>query len=196
MKKYLLSTLAVAGLFGITTTANAADDTMGMSMMDGYAVMQAGYGFGYQDNKEAGVFAVGGGFHLNEYLQSDLTVGFRGWGKVKEHGKTADIWSIPAFMNLYASIPYKAMRVYGMGGVGMSYNKVDNTSLTKGDDKMEFAWTAGGGVGYRLTPCWDLDLGYRYVDLGEGRSKFKDGSGRIKKDIKSHDVLLSARYYF
>ena len=93
-------------------------------------------------------------------------------------------------------MPYKKNEPYNMGGIGMAWNMVDNTHLTKGDDKMSFAWTAGAGIGYRLSHCWGLDLGYRYADLGEGRSKFKDGSGRIKKDVKSHDVILSARYYF
>lgn len=196
MKKYLLSTLAIAGLFGIATNANAADDMMGMNLSNGYAVMQAGFGFGRKDYKESGVFAVGGGYHLNEYLKSDLTVGLRAWGKLESDGKKADVWTVPALVNLYASMPYKQFEPYIMGGIGAAWNSVDNTSLTKGDDKLSFAWTIGAGVGYRLTPCWDLDLGYRYADLGEGRSKFKDGSGRIKKDVTSHDILLTARYYF
>ncbi len=197
MKKYLLSTLAIAGLFGITTTVQAADgDLNTMNMSDGYAVMQAGMGFGHQDYKESAVFAVGGGYHLNRYLKSDLTVGMRAWGKVKESGISSDIWTIPALMNVYASMPYRHFEPYIMGGLGAAWNKADSTSLTKGDSKMSFAWTLGAGIGYRLSDCWGLDLGYRFVDLGEARSKFKDGSGRIKRDIKSHDVMLSARYYF
>ena len=196
MKKYLLSSLAIAGLFGITLEAHAGE-FMGMGMSDAYAIMQAGFGFGQKDYKESGVFAVGGGYHLNQYLHSDITVGFRGWGKVEQKDrKEVDSWSIPALMNVYASIPYKQMSVYAMGGLGASYNMLDSNRTTKGDDKLNFAWTVGGGFGYRLNECWSLDLGYRYVDLGEGRSKFKDGSGRMKQNMRSHDVLLSARYYF
>jgi len=198
MKKYLLSTLALAGLLGTVTTANATDQQfMGMSMSDGYAVMQAGFGFGQKDYKESGVFAVGGGYHLNQYLQSDMTVGLRAWGSLEQKNhEELDSWSIPALVNLYASMPYKNMSIYGMGGIGAAYNMVDSNRTIKGDDKLNFAWTVGGGIGYRLTPCWNLDLGYRYVDLGEGRSKFKDGSGRMKQNMRSHDILLSARYYF
>ena len=197
MKKYLLSTLAAAGLFGAAVTAHASDDGLiAMNMSNGYAVMQAGMGFGYQSYKESGVFALGGGYHLNRFLKSDLTVGLRAWGKIKKSGYNADVWTVPALMNVYASMPYKQFEPYIMGGIGAAWNKADNSSLTKGDDKMSFAWTMGAGIGYRLSDCWSLDLGYRFADLGEARAKFKDGSGRIKRDVKSHDVLLSARYYF
>ena len=198
MKKYLLSTLALAGVIFATGAAQASDNTENwMNMSDAYAVAQAGFGFGYQDYKENGIVALGMGYHLNQYLRSDVTVGWRNWGKFKVEGKTADSWSIPALLNAYITIPVMdRFGIYGMGGAGASYNKVKNTGLTKGDDKLEFAWTAGAGVNYRLNDCWSLDLGYRFSDLGEGRSKLKDGEGRIKKDIKSHDILLSARYYF
>ena len=198
MKKYLLSTLAAASLIGMASNAKAAEDDswMGMNMSDGYAVMQAGMGFGRKDYKESAVFALGGGYHLNQYLKSDLTLGLRAWGKVKTEGHKADILAVPALMNMYITMPYKRIEPYIMGGLGASWNRADSTHFTKGDDKISFAWTAGAGIGYRLSHCWDLDLGYRYVDLGEARSKLKDGSGRIKRDVTSHDVLLSARYYF
>ena len=197
MKKYLLSTLAVASLIGATTVAKASDDgLMTMNMSNGYAVMQAGMGFGRKDYKESAVFALGGGYHLNRYLKSDLTIGMRAWGKVKKDGYDADVWSVPALMNMYVSMPYRHFEPYIMGGLGAAWNKADSTRFTKGDDKVSFAWTMGAGIGYRLSDCWGLDLGYRYVDLGEARAKYKEVPGRIKKDITSHDIMLSARYYF
>lgn len=197
MKKYLLSTLAFAGLLSVAINANATEnDWMPINTSNPYAVMQAGMGFGSDDYKESAVFALGAGYHMNQYLKSDLTVGMRAWGKLKKDGQSADVLSVPALMNLYLTMPYRRFQPYVMGGLGMAWNKVDSTRYTKGDTKMSFAWTAGAGIGYRLSDCWGLDLGYRYADLGEGRSKFKDGSGRLKEDVKSHDVLLSARYYF
>lgn len=194
MKKLLLSGLAVIGLLGTSLDVKAEDHQMSMS--DGYAVMQAGFGFGQKDYKESAVFALGGGYHMNQYLRGDITVGMRGWGKIKHHGHKADVWSIPALANVYASIPWQNMGLYAMGGLGMSFNKTDSNAHVKGDDKMEFAWTLGAGVNYRLSKCWGLDLGYRYVDLGEGRSKLKESGDHVKDNIRSHDVLLSARYYF
>ena len=196
MKKYLLSTLAIVGLFG-AATANASDDGLwSMNMSSGYTVMQAGMGLGRKDYKEAGVFALGAGYHLNQYLKSDVTVGVRAWGKIKTEGQKADMWTVPALLNVYASMPYKQIEPYIMGGLGMAWNKADSTAYTKGNHKISFAWTMGAGIGYRLSECWGLDLGYRYVDLGTAESKFKNGDGRIKRDVTSHDIMLSARYYF
>ena len=197
MKKYLLSTLAMASLMCIATATKAADDDlMAMKMSDGYAVLQAGMGFGRKDYKESAVFAVGGGYHLNQFLKADLTLGMRAWGKVKKDGYKADVFAMPALVNVYASMPYKHFEPYVMGGLGTSWNKVDSTRVTKSDDKISFAWTLGAGIGYRLSECWGLDLGYRYVDLGEVKAKYKDFGGHAKKDVTSHDIMLSARYYF
>ena len=194
MKKLLLSGLAVIGLLGTSLDVKAEGHQM--SMRNGYAVMQGGFGFGHKDYEKSGVFALGGGYHLNDYLRGDITVGMRAWGKIKRDGHEADTWSIPALANVYARMPWQKMGLYAMGGLGMSYNKTDSNVHTKGDSKMEFAWTLGAGIDYRLSDCWSMDLGYRYVDLGEGRSKLKATGEHVKDNIRSHDVLLSARYYF
>ena len=92
MKKYLLSTLAIAGLFGVATTASAEENEwMTMNMSNPYAVMQAGMGFGSNDYKESAVFALGAGYHLNQFLKSDITVGMRAWGKLKKQGHSSDV---------------------------------------------------------------------------------------------------------
>ena len=91
MKKYLLSTLAIAGLFGVATTANAADDgLMTMNMSNPYAVMQAGMGFGSNDYKESAVFALGAGYHMNQFLKSDITRPTISW--VTASTDTKSLW--------------------------------------------------------------------------------------------------------
>ena len=194
MKKLLLSTIVALTLVGTVSAGHAEENWW--DMKDAYSVMQAGVGFGHKDYKESGVFNLGLGYHMNRHFRGDITVGARAFGKVKTEGEEADSWSIPALANLYMNIPWQNLGLYAMGGLGMSYNKVDGTSLTKSDGKMNFAWTLGAGIDYRLNRCWSLDLGYRYVDLGEASADFKDGSGKAKTDMRSHDILLSARYYF
>ncbi len=194
MKKLLLSTLMAVGTLGAFSTAQAEEDMF--HLHSGYAVMQAGMGFGRKDYQESGVFAVGAGYHVNDYMRSDVTVGMRAFGEIEKDGESADSWSVPALLNVYARVPWQKMGMYVMGGLGLSYNHVDGTDLTKSDSKTDFAWTLGAGFDYVLNKCWSMDLGYRYADLGEGRSKLKDGSGRISSDIRSHDVLLTARYHF
>ncbi len=194
MKKILLSTLAALTMVTTITAAHAEEDWWDMS--DAYSVMQAGYGFGRKDYEKSGVFNLGLGYHMNKHFRGDITVGMRAFGEVSHAGQKADSWSVPALANLYMNIPWQHMGLYAMGGLGMSYNNVDSTSITKSDGKMNFAWTLGAGIDYRLNKCWSMDLGYRYVDLGEASAKLKDGTGKAKTDMRSHDILLSARYYF
>ncbi len=196
MKKYLLSTLAVAGLLACSTSASAQFNTSSP-----YLVGEAGYSFGVKNNGDAGILGLGAGYHLNDFLRGDIIASYRGWGDLKFKGagnQKADVWSIPVLANIYATYPiYDGMGIYAMGGVGMSFNKTDRIRGAKGKTRSEFAWNAGAGIDYRINDCWSLDLGYRYSDLGQGRVKPEAGyEGQRKSDMRAHDVKLSARYYF
>lgn len=196
MKKYLLSGLAIAGLMMAAAHAQAMD------FSKPYVLGEAGYSFGTSDTGDAGILGVGVGYHLNQYLRTDLTVGYRGWSdvdmKTTSGKKKADLWSVPVLANIYATMPINQMfSVYGMGGIGMAWNKTDSLPDAKGATKTNFAWTAGVGIDYMVNECMSLDLGYRYTDLGQARVKARDGyTGKSKQDVRSNDVKLTARYYF
>lgn len=198
MKKYLLSTLAIAGILACTTSASAEDY---LSMSKPYIIGEAGMGFGIKDNDDSGIFALGMGYHANEYMRADMTVGYRPWGKVhfkgSEKGKS-DMWSMPVMANAYISYPiYHSFEIYGMGGLGMAWNNTDDITNAKGKTRLNFAWTAGAGISYTINQCWALDLGYRYTDLGDAKVKAQDSyDGKTKQDIRSNDIKLAARYYF
>lgn len=195
MKKYLLSGLAAAGLMMAASSASAYD------FSKPYVLGEAGYSFGTSANGDAGILGIGAGYHLNEFMRGDITVGYRGWGDVNmradRHTKT-DVWSIPALANLYVTFPlHEQFSIYGMGGLGMSWNKTDSMPDAKGATKSNFAWTAGGGIEYMVNRCLSFDVGYRYTDLGQARVKARDGyTGKSKQDMRSNDVKLTARYYF
>lgn len=195
MKKYLLSGLAAFGLMMAASSASAYD------MGQPYILGETGYSFGMDDTGDAGLIGIGAGYKMNEYMKTDLTLGYRGWGDVdmKAVGqKKTDVWSLPVLANLYLSYPvHKQMSVYGMGGIGMSYNKTDDIRDAKGASKTSFAWTTGLGVEYMLNNCMSLDLGYRYTDLGKANVKARAGyTGKSSQDMRSNDVKLTARYYF
>ena len=197
MKKYLLSTLAAAGILACTTAVSA--DMINPHRM--YAVGEAGMGIGLSENGNSGLFGIGAGYHMNDYMRMDMTVGYRPWGKVNFKGSDsseADMWSVPVMANAYMSYPIaRAVEVYGMGGLGMSYNKTDGITNAKGKSRVNFAWTVGAGVSYALNQCWTLDLGYRFTDLGAARVNAQTGyDGKTKQDVRSNDIKLSARYYF
>ena len=196
MKKYLLASLAIAGILACSTGVRAAEPVRGP-----YLVGEAGFAMGMKDYDNAGIFGLGAGYHVNDYMRADMTVGYRPWGKVdfKGHGeKKADMWSMPVMANVYAKYPIMNMfDVYGMAGIGMSFNKTDSIRNAKGRSRSNLAWTAGAGIDYFINRCWSLDLGYRFTDLGTARVKGNDAyDGRRKRDIRSNDIKLSARYYF
>ncbi len=196
MKKYLLSGLAIAGLMMAATSAQAID------FSKPYVLGEAGYSFGIKNAGDAGILGIGAGYHVNEFLRADLTVGYRGWSDVNM--KTAvgkrktDMWSLPVLANLYGTVPLNnRLSIYGMGGLGMAWNVTDDMPDAKGASKSNFAWTAGVGLDYMVNSCLSFDLGYRYTDLGEARVKSRDGyTGKTKQDVRSNDVKLTARYYF
>lgn len=195
MKKYLLSTLAVAGILACTTVASAEP------VQGPYVVGEAGWAIGMKDNDDAGTFALGAGYHVNDFMRADMTVGYRPWGKVhfKGSGKSkSDIWSLPVMANLYAKYPiHRMFDIYGMGGVGISWTHTDGITNAKGKTKTNFAWTVGAGIDYYINSCWSLDLGYRYTDLGDARVRGNAlYDGHRKRAVRSNDIKLSARYYF
>ena len=196
MKKYLLSTLAVAGILACSTIASASEVLPGP-----YVVGEAGWAIGMDNMDDAGIFGLGMGYHVNDFMRADVTVGYRPFGKVKfrgEESKKSDIWSLPVMANIYAKYPiHRMFDIYGMGGIGMAWNKTDSITNAKGKTKSNFAWTVGAGIDYYINDCWSLDLGYRYTDLGTARVKGNDQFvGQSKEDVRSNDIKLSARYYF
>jgi opacity protein-like surface antigen len=62
------------------------------------------------------------------------------------------------------------------------------------------AWALHAGLGYDVTPNVKLELGYRYVNMGEGRTGLVDcfcgatAQGFRIKDIESHDIKLGMRW--
>lgn len=93
------------------------------------------------------------------------------------------------------------------GGLGVSFNKADahqtqpatgwDENFT-GETRAEFAWGVGAGVGVELAPSLSMDVGYRFVDLGEFSvgdmppTGDEDLSGRLR----SHELYLGLRYAF
>lgn len=198
MKKYLLSTFAVLAAATMATAASAQTSYYD----DMYVRVDAGYSIGMKRTENAANFDAGVGFRLNDYFKTDLTAQWRPWGKqeFKDHhvkvGK-GDMWTLGAMANVYGSYPvYDKFSLYATGGVGYSYNKVDNFSGYKGEGKSNFAWNVGAGVEYALTPCVSLDLGYRYTDLGDARAKNKATGTKLKEDVKYNDIKIGLTYFF
>ena len=88
----------------------------------------------------------------------------------------------------------------GVGGsrVGITVND----TVVKGKEfDINFAWQAEAGIEYALTKCINLQLGYRYVDMGETTIPLRSivggmPSGNFKADLYSHEVVFGVSYRF
>lgn len=118
---------------------------------------------------------------------------------------------------------YKDLGTYGRftpyvgAGIGVAYHTMDSPYFTQadgvtqhphfperiaGNSDLSFAWALMAGVGYSLSERTTIDLGYRYIDLGEIESQGVTQSGggaypevRVE-DIRAHEVKLGLRYSF
>lgn len=83
------------------------------------------------------------------------------------------------------------------------------TSYSLGEkSSTNFAWNVGAGVAYAFTDNVNLDLGYRFVGLGEGKTQNSDSSaenGRAPgtehqqwktEDLYMHQVMMGLRISF
>jgi len=192
---------------------------------DGYYVrLDAGYGFA-RDSGATGapvsgrvnnlddspVVGAGVGYRFNRHFRVDLTSSYAGGHELDDSDTggnrwKADIGAWTSLVNIYFDYPLGDWSPYLTAGAGVSRNRTESvtrspTALTiDGKTTTEFAWQAGGGVGYAFSPNWSLDLGYRYVDAGRFSSgdRASDGTtgNTIKGDLRSHVALLGVRYTF
>jgi opacity protein-like surface antigen len=120
----------------------------------------------------APVASVGAGYQFSEYFRSDINLQYRNTptklkaaynGVSKIQNK-----SYAVMVNGSVDMPTGTMFTpYATAGVG--FNK-----LTKSDyknsaykDKSQLAWNAGLGLKTKIQDNMDLDLGYKFVNLGE-----------------------------
>jgi len=169
---------------------------------------------------------VGAGYKFNDYLRADLTLDYETPAKFKGSlycdsalpcgggawldSERAKISAWSALANVYADLgDFHGLKPYIGAGAGASYlrtssvqssNEDTSGAKMKGDGKWNFAWALMAGVEYPISDRLSLDLGYRYLNLGDARTgSVTDGSGNVThmdyKDITAHEVRVGLRYY-
>lgn len=111
---------------------------------------------------------------------------------------------------------YKDFGRFGMitpyvgAGIGAAYHMVDETYFTgnyylpariHGDNDLSFAWSLMAGIGYQVSDRAILDVGYRYIDMGEATSERSDTAGYVNPrvnidDLAAHEIKIGLRYHF
>ena len=172
------------------------------------------------------VIGAGVGYQVTPNIRTEVALAYRGGFDLDQSDAgsppttfTGKIRSLSLMLHGYYDFdvggPWKP---YVAAGLGAARNKVKTISATnpasatlpqffsnfqlEGDTDNSFAWTLGAGVGYAVSPRMTLELGYRYVDLGDLKIPsqtvlFNVGSMAYpgaKGELKSHEVTLGFRF--
>ncbi len=167
---------------------------------------------------------VGVGYKFNDYLRTDLTLDYETPAKFKgsfycalapctgqwRASESVKITAYSALANVYADLgDFHGLKPYVGAGAGASYLRTSDvksgmidTDGTYPDSKgkWNFAWALMAGVEYPINDRLSLDLGYRYLNLGDAETgSATDSGGNVAhinyEDITAHEVRVGLRYY-
>ena len=153
---------------------------------------------------ESMILSFGGGYKFTDNLRTDLSFAYSE-AKVESFPINHKVKSYTLFLNGYYDFKVSdTFTPYVTAGVGLARNKSGDLRYAvpgpqsdisyKGKTKNNFAWNAGLGVQMNVAKNLDVDLGYKYLDLG--KTQFEDGhkphlvfpGDKIK--MKSHRITL------
>jgi len=183
------------------------------------------------DFDSAPFIGFGAGYIVNDYLRFDGTAEYRGGAEFRgldtyfdptcgpgvctyKHTGVKSEWLLLAngYWDIYT---WHGFTPYVGAGVGTArvtledfwdVNLVTN-GLHWADDNSEwnFAWALYAGVGFEIAPNLLFDIGYRYVETGDGVTgpyfTYDPGAPQPQgattlEDISSHDIMVGLRWRF
>ncbi|WP_243374830.1 outer membrane protein [Microvirga solisilvae] len=167
------------------------------------------------------VVGVGIGYRFSPMFRADVTVDHRFHSRFKglpadggfATGSVSDrarFETSTAMFNTYADLgTYRGITPYVGAGIGVAHNIISDYTRTTdalgvitqerlaGGDDYNFAWALMAGVGYKLSNSFTLDLGYRYLSLGDVKTRgYADGAGADVESVGTHEVRFGVRYAF
>ena len=161
------------------------------------------------DNVFAGGIGVGYKF---QWFRADVTFDYG--TQAKYHG---DIAAAPSYYNMkidtltmlanaYLDIgTWYGFTPYVGAGVGSSYVRTGDYTLASVGTAIpiptrstwNFSWAAMGGVSYQLLPNIVIDVGYRYLKIGDAKSGFEPPAfvnATTVKNLSAQEVRLGFRF--
>ncbi|MFV0298048.1 MAG: outer membrane protein [Hyphomicrobiaceae bacterium] len=155
-------------------------------------------------------------------LRADVTFGFRtsrdfkGDGDIVVGGTPIDPYfktkldSYTVMFNGYYDFGnFRGFIPYVGAGVGVAMHKMgklviedsNSPNPQHGDTSVDLAWSVMAGVGYQITPSMTLDVGYRYINMGDANSSQGDwvqamNPKLVMSDIDAHEIKVGLRYAF
>lgn len=157
-----------------------------------------GLSLGYDFNKHVGTEILG---RFSKFKYDNLKC---------ETSASQEMDSYSLFWNFYLKhVISKRIEAYVGGGPGIAFNRsksfVEKQSLgnyaldnitNPGKNKNSFVWNIGAGAGYYVTKKLMLNIGYRYLTMGEIGVNQKHFSDSESRKIRSHDITLGLKYKF
>ena len=211
----------------VATAANAADITPYVSAKLMYSMVKADAVETWQaenytdkvkekadDNVLGASFAFGAQTKIAYgALRSELEIALRPTASKKySDSEWGDNWKNSVttntlMLNLYYDIdtgtnitPYVGAGI-GFASLKGEFKYNDGAEAEKvSKRKTNLAWSLGAGVAYNLTDHVAVDLGYRYIDMGNVTAKqsYPEYNAMVKHkfDAKAHEVMFGVRYSF
>ena len=159
-------------------------------------------------------------------FRADFTLGYRGDRDVT--GNKPDILNthfpgtfetqvstLTAMANLYYDLgKFRNLVPYVGVGLGVAHHNMSEVSFAlnggaasnlQGSEQTNFAWSLMAGAAYQISERTILDVGYRYIDMGDVKSKrgnMCDGCGLGSRDrlsvddITAHEFKVGLRIHF
>jgi len=83
---------------------------------------------------------------------------------------------------------------YVGGGLGLASlnDRISGQGSSVKVDRWNFAWNVGGGVAWGLSESLALDLGYRYMDLGDTKNTLSGAP--VNLSLTAHELSLGLRF--
>jgi opacity protein-like surface antigen len=164
---------------------------------------------------DTAMVGIGIGYQLSPMLRADVTLDHRFGstfkGTLPDAGvplsDKARFQSSTLMFNGYVDLALtEGITPYVGAGIGIArttlgdYTRMMNADTQErlaGGDDVSFAWALMGGIGYQLSSGITFDLGYRYLSLGDVKTRgYENGSGADIASIGAHEVRLGVRYAF
>jgi opacity protein-like surface antigen len=169
-------------------------------------------GFAEPANGKLGT-AYGGGLGVgvkSDWLRVDLTVDGTSKAKyesttVTTNDTTAKVSAVTAMFNGYLDLAtWYGVTPYVGGGFGGARLQITDYQSTVappfgGDtsrSQWNFAWAAMGGLAYQIAPNMQVDVGYRYLNLGDITTGTGTSGALTLKGIANHEVRVGLRWNF
>jgi opacity protein-like surface antigen len=191
MKKLLVC----ASLIALSASAFATDTNSGVYVRGDIGASKANTTYNTSSGNSRNldfkpVYSAGVGYKFDNNFRADVNAQLRNSSK-----KNIDTQykSKTVFVNGYYDFDSSSIFTpYATAGVGYTQNKMDKLATGTNKTNKNFAYNAGFGSKINVAKDVDLDLGYRFVNLG----KFKSENASVITARPTHAHELSAGVIF